>query len=408
MLTCRRQPCSAPHSASIDACGCPASQRRRTSAGCKRRATLAIAFERELCERAACLDSLELRDRNHRLAVCFEPRRDLATKCGALLREERDEVVVLDLAEMDRVRGPRGRNRSQHVARLGLCRDCGSGGRSDGRRRRDRRRGACRGRRMHGLARSTREHDGERAREATHRSHRASHATLARVRMAKHKQLRWYAESCRSPARRWSMSARASASCRRASGRRVGETGRVVSVEPLASHVRRLQERIAECAARNWIVEACATSDHGGEVALVTAKEGDVWSSVVRAARHAACTGAETRGDVSRRDDREARHRGPRVVVLDDALSALPHVQAWSLELHMIPGRPLQGVLRLLPEHGLERRIAGRTHSDPHRPWRAVAVPSSLDWSASRRCCAGDGEIAPGLKTIHTIAKREW
>lgn len=99
---------------------------------------------------------------------------------------------------------------------------------------------------------------------------------------------------------------------------------------------------------------------------------------------------------------------GHEYVVLDDALSALPHVQAWSLELHMIPGRPLQGVLRLLPEHGLERRIAGRTHSDPHGPWRAVAVPSSLDWSASRRCCAGDGEIAPGLKTIHTIAKREW
>jgi len=189
----------------------------------------------------------------------------------------------------------------------------------------------------------------------------------------------------------------------------VGEGGRVVSVEPLASNVRRLRERIAETGASNWIVEACAISDRDGEVALVTAKESDVWSSVVAAHGGLRVPARRLAGVCPDATVVKLDIEGHEYVVLDDALSALPDVQAWAIELHMIPGRPLQGVLGLLRAHGLEPRIAGRTRSDPEGPWRAIAVPSSLGWSAIPAMPrAGGGEVVPGCKAIHVIGKRGW
>lgn len=228
-------------------------------------------------------------------------------------------------------------------------------------------------------------------------------------RMAMHEQLRWYAE-CLPLLRATAVDVGASIGEVSAFfWSAVGEGGRVVSVEPLASNVRRLRERIAEHGARNWRVEACAISDRDGEVALVTAKEGDVWSSVVAAhgtvrvpARRLAAVCPDA--TIVKLDIEGHEH-----VVLDDALSALPDVQAWAIELHMIPGRPLQGVLGLLRAHGLEPRIAGRTRSDPRGPWRAIAVPSTLDWSAIPAMPrVGGGEVVPGLKTIHVIGRRGW
>lgn len=189
----------------------------------------------------------------------------------------------------------------------------------------------------------------------------------------------------------------------------VGETGRVISVEPLASNVRRLRERIAESGASNWEALACAISDRDGDVALVTAMQGDVWSSVVAPHGTVRVPARRLAGVAQAATVVKLDIEGHEYVVLDDALSGLPDVHAWALELHMIPGRPLQGVLGLLRTHGLDPRIAGRTRDDPHGPWRAIAVPSSLDWSAIPAMPrAGGGEVVAGLKTIHVIAKRGW
>lgn len=187
----------------------------------------------------------------------------------------------------------------------------------------------------------------------------------------------------------------------------VGPRGAVISVEPLRSHVATLRRRIAEVGAANWSVEACAISDHDGEVALVTAREDGGWGSVVaphggirvpsRRLDAVASTAAIVKLDVE----------GHEYAILDDALPRLAGVVAWALELHMVPGRPLPAVIAQLRAHGLRPRIAGRLASDPQGPWRAVDVPLGLDWSAIPAMPRSAADPTQGAaKAIHVIATR--
>jgi hypothetical protein len=90
--------------------------------------------------------------------------------------------------------------------------------------------------------------------------------------------------------------------------------------------------------------------------------------------------------------------------VLDEAVPRLEHVQAWALELHMVPERPLEGVLGQLHAHGFAAFAAGRQSSDPNGPWRASPIPRSLSWSEVPIArVKADGS---SFKMLHVIARR--
>jgi hypothetical protein len=84
--------------------------------------------------------------------------------------------------------------------------------------------------------------------------------------------------------------------------------------------------------------------------------------------------------------------------VLEEALPRLARVRAWALELHRVPGRPLQAALGALMAHGYRvyaaaPRAAGRIGLGEHRDpgdARLVAGPAgedALPTAASSRCC---------------------
>jgi hypothetical protein len=65
--------------------------------------------------------------------------------------------------------------------------------------------------------------------------------------------------------------------------------------------------------------------------------------------------------------------------VLEEALPRLSSVHAWALELHRVPGRPLQGTLGALMAQGYRVYAASREPDDPR--WVSAEISATLDWS---------------------------
>lgn len=181
---------------------------------------------------------------------------------------------------------------------------------------------------------------------------------------------------------------------------------RVLSVEPLVENVERLRRRIARLGATNWDVEACAITDADGPVLLQVGREhGGIDNSVV-------VTGHGDRTVEGRRlsalaPDAEVVKldvEGHEYAILDEALARMERVHTWALELHLVPGRPLQGTLAALAGQGFRLRAAGRRPGDPSGAWEGFEIPPSLSWDripvAQTRA---DGTV---FKMVHVLAQR--
>lgn len=190
----------------------------------------------------------------------------------------------------------------------------------------------------------------------------------------------------------------------------VGPSGQVISVEPLTEHVCTISARIAGVGASNWRVVEAAISDRAGEVILSVFDDAEAGRNamVVPEARLAtAPRTARCRRLVDVAPDATVVKldiEGHEYAVLDDALGSMPRVLGWALELHMVDGRPLAATLARLAETGLRLFAAGRARGQADGPWRSIAIPPTLEWSAipvARQRADGSA-----FKMLHVIALR--
>jgi FkbM family methyltransferase len=190
------------------------------------------------------------------------------------------------------------------------------------------------------------------------------------------------------------------------------EGGTVLSVEPLRANVRAIEQRITELdAGGRWRVEPCAVSDREGEIDIVpfvSKHLGGKWNCAVADAHtHGTCVRVPCRRLSTLVPDATVVKmdiEGHEYTVLDEALPRLARVQAWALELHMVPERPLEGVLGHFHALGFASFAAGRPPTDPHGPWRASPISHTMTWSAVPIArVRADGST---FKMLHVIARR--
>lgn len=185
-----------------------------------------------------------------------------------------------------------------------------------------------------------------------------------------------------------------------------GGTNRVISVEPLAENVERIRERIRTANADRWTVEACALSGRKGSVglALYRMPTGELNSMVSdgkaeRTVPRRKLSALAPDATVVKLDI-----EGHEYVVLDEALPRLKHAHSWAIELHSVPGQPLQRVLGMLMAEGFRVYAAA---ADPDRPagdWVSEELPATLDWSAVPAArMRADGS---GFRMLHIVATR--
>lgn len=160
-----------------------------------------------------------------------------------------------------------------------------------------------------------------------------------------------------------------------------GGTSRVVSIEPLEENVAAIRERIRAANTDRWTVEACAVSTRKGSVGLAVQRtpEGG-WNSVVTAKAPARTVPSRTLSTLVPdatvvKIDIEGHEYG----VLEEALPRLAQVHAWALELHRVPGRPLQAVLGALMAQGYRVYAASRQGAEAR--WVSAEISATLDWA---------------------------
>ena len=188
----------------------------------------------------------------------------------------------------------------------------------------------------------------------------------------------------------------------------VGDHGRVVSIEPLAENVAAIRERIAACnAADRWTIEACAASGRKGSatLALFRTPEGE-WNSRVVAAKGGRkvpmrpLSALAPDATVVKLDI-----EGHEYEVLEEALPRLECAHSWAIELHAVPGVPLQHALGLLMAHGYRVYAGARRSDDATGEWIGEEIAATLDWSAiAPTRLRADGSA---FKMLHVIARRE-
>jgi hypothetical protein len=158
-------------------------------------------------------------------------------------------------------------------------------------------------------------------------------------------------------------------------------------------------------------VEPCAVSAHDGEIDIVpfvSKNLGGKWNCAVADARtQGTCVRVRCRRLSALVPDATVVKidiEGHEYAVLDEALPRLERVQAWALELHMVPERPLEGILGQLHALGFASFAAGRPPSDPRGPWRASPISPTMTWSAVPIArVRADGST---FKMLHVIARR--
>jgi FkbM family methyltransferase len=184
---------------------------------------------------------------------------------------------------------------------------------------------------------------------------------------------------------------------------------RVVSIEPLPQNLEQLRRRAKTAGSERWRVEACAASSADGTLWIEPSHDdAHGWNSAVRAD-----AGGDGRIEVACRrlstlvPDAtivKVDIEGHEYVVLDEALEAMTGVVTWTVELHMVPQRPLGGVLEQFDRAGFDVFAAGQRPGDASGTWKNVAIPTTLQWDripvAQRRA---DGSV---FKMLHVIAHR--
>lgn len=182
----------------------------------------------------------------------------------------------------------------------------------------------------------------------------------------------------------------------------------VLSVEPLAENVAVLRDRIAaDDAGDVWTVAPCALSDRAGELLLRRGGDEETAHNCVVTARggpgvvRAPCdTLPNLRPDATVvKLDLE----GHEYAVLDHCLATMAAVRAWAIELHMVPGRPLERTLEAIVAQGFELYGAGRLRGDPSGRWVTGRVPVTLTWDALPAARRADGSV---FKMLHVVARR--
>jgi FkbM family methyltransferase len=184
-----------------------------------------------------------------------------------------------------------------------------------------------------------------------------------------------------------------------------GGTSRVVSIEPLPENVEAIRERIRAANTDRWTVEACAVSARRGSVGLAVQRtpEGG-WNSVVTAKAAARTVPCRTLSALVPdatvvKIDIEGHEYG----VLEEALPRLARVRAWALELHRVPGRPLQAALGALMAHGY--RVYAAAQAPQGGGWASAEIPATLDWSQVPPAkVRADGSE---FRMLHVLALRE-
>ncbi len=183
-------------------------------------------------------------------------------------------------------------------------------------------------------------------------------------------------------------------------------TNRVVSIEPLPENVERIRERIRAAHADRWTVEACAVSARKGSIglALTRTPQGELNSVAVpgRAERTVPCrklSALVPEATVVKLDI-----EGHEYAVIDEALPRLKRVHSWAIELHSVPGHPLQRVLGALMAYGFRVFAAAADPADPAGGWISEEIPATLDWTAvpaSRMRADGNA-----FRMLHIVATR--
>lgn len=183
-----------------------------------------------------------------------------------------------------------------------------------------------------------------------------------------------------------------------------GGTSRVVSIEPVIENVIAIRERIRAAGADKWTVEACAASSRSGTVALSVARQsGGGWNSVVgggKGVRKVRCR--PLAAIVPDATVVKVDVEGHEYEVLAHALPRLPRVHSWAVELHRVPGHPLQEALGAFMGHGY--RVYAATGDGPQGRWSSHEVGATLDWSSVPAGTRADGTA---FKMLHVLALRE-
>ena len=183
-------------------------------------------------------------------------------------------------------------------------------------------------------------------------------------------------------------------------------TSRIVSIEPLPENVAAIRERIRAAGTDRWTVEPCAVSSRTGKVglALFRTPQGH-WNSMVvphKPRLKIACRPLSAL--VPDATVVKVDIEGHEYTILEEALPRLKQAHSWAVELHMVPGHPLQRVLGAFMAEGFRVLASVRKLDDPTGAWGSEEISPTLDWAAVPATkVRGDGSV---FKMLHVIATR--
>ena len=185
-----------------------------------------------------------------------------------------------------------------------------------------------------------------------------------------------------------------------------GGTSRVVSIEPLPENVAAIRERIRAAGTDQWTVAHCAVSGRSGTVGLALSKtpEGHWNSMVVQQKSKLKVPCRPLSKLVPDATVVKIDIEGHEYVVLEEALPRLTEAHTWAVELHMVPGYPLQKILGAFMAAGLSVYAAVGAADAASGAWASQEILPTLGWSdVPVTRVRGDGSV---FKMLHIIATR--
>ncbi len=188
-------------------------------------------------------------------------------------------------------------------------------------------------------------------------------------------------------------------------------TNRVVSIEPLAENAKAIEARIkAANAGAKWTVKRCAVSARDGHLALQPLRASWGANSMVpiegasAETIEVACRTLE--GLVPDATIVKIDVEGHEYAFLSQALAAMPKVRAWALELHCVPGQPLEETLGELHARGLRLVGAGQRRGDKSGAWVDIDLDPRTTWAAIPGVSTTRDGLPAEFKMLHVVALR--
>jgi FkbM family methyltransferase len=186
----------------------------------------------------------------------------------------------------------------------------------------------------------------------------------------------------------------------------------VVSVEPLPQNFKLIEKKIKKAKTKNWLLERCAISDHLGEMSMArqhSKKYG--WNSMnallmqpTESTDLISVAAKPLESIIPNPTVIKMDIEGGEYVILDKYIAELATVNAWAVELHMLPDRPLGKVLSLFANNGFQLIAAGRDANSTTGAWVSVPLTAQLEWEqipVTNRSIEGHE-----FKMLHIIARR--